>query len=68
MNNDDFIMEGDMVQVYFDHVEPVLQATVISRPVATGDSWVLRDLTGQIVYVMLFAKMERVFCRKSASF
>lgn len=52
---DDFeIVVGDLVRVDFNGAQITLshEAEVISKPVATGDSWVFRDLrTGKVHYV-----------------
>ena len=54
MNEQDVIKEGDLVSVNFHNSNFTLSAyaTVLSKPCATGDSWVFKDNhTQEIHYV-----------------
>lgn len=53
------IAVGDKVDVYFESVDAVFNATVNHIPCATGDSWQLETDDGEVVYVQCFCKMQR---------
>jgi hypothetical protein len=54
------IETGDTVNVYFECVEVIIGAEVISVPYEAGDSWILRDTDGRVVYVQSFSKIVRI--------
>ena len=52
MKNDDLIKDGDIVRVNFNNAQVTLvrYGQVIHVPVATGDSWVIKDNDKNIVH------------------
>jgi len=61
------IEEGDVVDVFFEHLDPIFHARVLSRPCDVGDCWsleelpyVLRPVGGTAYNVILFAKMTLI--------
>jgi hypothetical protein len=59
MNWDDRINIGDKVSVDFVASGSLFRCTVLSIPQATGDSWILKDENGKIVYVQMFERMNK---------
>ena len=51
------IVEGDVVDVYFDTVECEFNVKVLYTPIVTGDCFHLRRQDGTLIYVMNFCKM-----------
>lgn len=58
---------GDKVNIFFEYLEPIFNATVNGIPCATGDCWKLTHEVGiignmktKIVYVQNFSKIESV--------
>jgi hypothetical protein len=49
---------GDLVSVDFCASGSIFRATVLYCPQATGDSWILKQSSGQIVYVQMFERMD----------
>lgn len=54
------ITVGDTVNVFFEYVDAVFNASVHHVPQATGDSWCLETEQGEIVYVQTFCKMVKI--------
>jgi len=53
------IIVGDRVTVHFHSSHSLFEAEVLYLPQATGDSWILREEHGDIVYVQIFEQMQR---------
>ena len=56
---EDKIEVGDTVSVDFFASMSIHKATVLAAPAATGDSWILKESSGHIVYVQLFERMDK---------
>lgn len=54
-----WIDEGNIVDIYWENIQYEMRVTVIYRPVATGDSWIVKRDDGTIVYVNGFCKMVK---------
>ena len=50
---------GDIVSVDFVASMSLVDCTVIAAPQATGDSWILKEKNGHIVYVQMFERMDK---------
>lgn len=60
MSNPDKIEVGDFVMVEFEHITSIFRGRVLYTPVATGDSWVIREELGSdrtLKYVQNFCQM-----------
>ena len=53
------IEEGDIVDVYFEHIEGEFNVKVLYTPCVTGDSWRFQREDGTVVCVNSFSKMVR---------
>jgi len=60
MEQKELILVGDRVNIYWENVESEHELEVLHIPVATGDSWILKDTFGRIIYVNSFSKMVRI--------
>ncbi len=58
--NKEQIEVGDIVEVNFNSSGAIYRAEVLYRPQATGDSWMLKEPSGHIVYVQMFERMDLV--------
>jgi hypothetical protein len=52
--------EGSKGNVFWEFVDALWDVEVVHIPVATGDSWVLRDKKGKLHYVQKFQRMDEV--------
>ncbi len=57
--SDKKIEEGDIVDVFFEHCEAILNVEVLYTPCATGDSFHLKDSNGNLYNVQNYAYMIR---------
>ena len=53
----DRIEASDIVSIDFLRRGSVFEALVLHTPVATGDSWRVRTIDGQLLYVQTFESM-----------
>lgn len=53
----DRIEVGDFVSVNF-YASGSVRGTVLSYPSTTGDSWVIKEPAGNIIYVQMFERMD----------
>ena len=52
------IEEGDRVDVFFANEVSISDCEVLYTPCATGDSWHLKEKSGEIIYVQSFEMMR----------
>lgn len=60
MKTEDMIREGSIVRVEWESIADIEKAEVIATPLNEGEAWVLKQHTGEIVYVQHFSKMTRL--------
>ena len=59
--DEEHIAVGDRVSVDFTASVSLVNCTVLSTPSATGDSWILKQYDGRVVYVQLFERMDKIY-------
>jgi hypothetical protein len=63
----DYIKEGDIVNIYWEHIRAEFNLEVLGRPCEIGDSWNLKRPDGTLVNVIFYGKMERVKAKEERS-
>lgn len=65
MNNDDLILEGDNVAVFWDNIPSVQDCRVMHVPAYPGDFWILREnKTKHLHYVLLVGRITKSWRKK----
>lgn len=59
ITKDDQIVEGDVVSVFWDHVQNIFEAEVLHAANGLGEVWILKERNGNVSYVMTFSKMVK---------